>query len=294
MSVFYINGDFAAADVASVPARDLAILRGYGVFDFLRTYGGLPFQLGAHLRRLRRSAALIELGCPWDIEELGEIVSETLRRNSYPEAGIRIVLTGGDSPTGFLPTGNPRLLVMVTPAQDMDSSYYQRGAEVVTVEQARHLPQAKTINYIPGITAQIKAQKRNPKAVDAIYRLDGNVIEGTRSNTFIYKDGRWITPHEGLLLGVTRAEAIKLIEAEGELELRNITLEEYRAADEVILTSSNKEIMPVVKVDDVTIGDGAPGTQTKRLMRQWRAMTRSYAGAGHSSFQAPCRNVREW
>ena len=79
MSVYYINGEFVHADSASVSARDLAILRGYGVFDFLRTYAGVPFQLGAHLRRLLRSADLIELACPWDLEELGEIVLETLR-----------------------------------------------------------------------------------------------------------------------------------------------------------------------------------------------------------------------
>ena len=71
MSVFYINGEFVEAEGASVPARDLAILRGFGVFDYLRTYGGVPFQLGAHLRRLQRSADLIELACPWDLEELG-------------------------------------------------------------------------------------------------------------------------------------------------------------------------------------------------------------------------------
>ena len=280
MSVFYINGEFVDAGEAALPATDLAILRGYGVFDFLRTYGGVPFQLGAHLRRLRRSAALIELDCPWDVEELGEVVCETLRRNSYPESGIRIVLTGGDSPNGFLPSGESRLLVMVTPAYDMARAYFEFGAAVATVEQARHLPQAKTINYIPGISAQIKASKRVPDAVDAIYCVDGAVVEGTRSNTFIYKDGRWITPDEGLLLGITRAEAIKLIKRESALEYRAISLDEFYAADEVILTSSNKEIMPVVRVDDVTIGAGVPGPQTKRLMAQWRDMTRAYAAAG--------------
>ena len=280
MSVFYINREFVESSDATIPATDLAILRGYGVFDFLRTYAGIPFQLGAHLRRLLRSAALIKLTCPWDIEDLAEIVNETLRRNGYAESGIRLVLTGGDSPNGFLPSGESRLLIMVTPAQDMTKDYYERGAAVATVEQARFLPEAKTINYIPGITAQIEAQKRVPKAVDAIYCDDGKVVEGTRSNTFIFKSGRWITPGDGLLLGITRAEAIKLIEAEGDLEFRAITLEEYYAADEVIVTSSTKEIMPVVQVDNVTIGEGVPGPHTKRLMAQWREMTRAYAAAG--------------
>ena len=281
MSVYYIDGKFVEAADAALPATDLAILRGFGVFDFTRTYGGVPFQLGAHLRRLLRSAELIGLHCPWDLEELGEIARETLRRNTYAEAGIRLVLTGGDSPNGFMPAAESRLLVMVGPAQCMAREFYELGAEVGTVEQRRHLPQAKTINYIPGITAQVKVNQRNPRAIEALYCDDDCVIEGTRSNTFIYKDGRWITPADGLLPGITRAETIKLIESEGELALRDISLAEYCAADEIILTSSNKEVMPVVKVDDATIGAGKPGEQTKRLMARWREMTRSYAEAGH-------------
>lgn len=280
MGLYSINGEMVDAVDAALPLSDLAILRGYGVFDFLRTYGGIPFQLRAHLRRLQRSAALIELPCPWDIEALESIVRETLARNTYPESGIRLVLTGGDSPNSFLPSGDPRLLVLVTPALPMAREYYDSGAEVVTVAQRRDLPEAKTINYIPGIRAHLQALRRNPRAIDAMYCAAGNVIEGTRSNTFIYRDGRWITPGADLLLGVTRAEAIKLIESDSMLELRDIPLEEYYAADEVILTSSSKEIMPVVKVDDSIIGSGAPGAQTRRLMAKWRAMTAAYAAAG--------------
>ncbi len=280
MNVFYINGEFVDAAAASIPATDLAVLRGYGVFDFLRTYGGVPFQLGAHLQRLKRSAALIELNCPWDIEELGDIVLETVKRNGYPESNIRIVVTGGQGERGFLPLGDSRLLVMATPWEAPPAWWRQDGVHVVTTELQRHLPEAKTINYIPGITAQLVANKRDPSAIEAIYIADGLVSEGTRSNTFIYQDDRWITPAAGLLLGITRAEVIKLLGAQGLLEMRDITLDEFRAADEIILTSSTKEVVPVVKVDDVAIGDGAPGEMTKRLMRQWREMTEAYAAAG--------------
>ena len=277
MSVFYVNGDFVAAADAVIPASDLALLRGYGIFDFLRTYGGKPFQLGAHLRRLIRSAALLDLHCPWDIEELEAIVMETLRRNNYDESGIRLLLTGGDSPDGFMPAAASRLLVMATPAQRMAAHYYEQGAAVVTVEMRRYLPEAKTINYIPGISAHKKALEINPAAVDAIYTLAGKVVEGTRSNTFIFKDGRWITPARDLLLGITRAEVIKLLQADGRLELREISREEYQSADEIILTSSSKEVMPVVNVDNVAIGDGRPGKNSRKLMRAWRQMTADYA-----------------
>ena len=280
MSVFYIDGDFVDAGSASLPANDLSVLRGFGVFDFLRTYGGTPFQLSAHLRRLQRSSALIGLACPWDIEQLAEIVLETLRRNQFDEAGIRIVLTGGDSPNGFMPSGDSRLLVMITPCQSLPSQLHESGAAIATVGQARVLPEAKTINYIPGIIAQRKAERRVPGAIDAIYTVDGNIIEGTRSNAFIFKDGRWITPNRDLLLGVTRAEVIKLLQSDGGVELRDITLDEFYRAEEIVLTSSLKEVLPIIQVDELTIGAGDPGQHSRRLMRRWREMTDAYAAAG--------------
>ena len=279
MSIYYINGDYVNADEARLPAGDLAILRGFGVFDYLRTYGGRPFQLAAHLRRLQRSAALLDLNCPWDIETLGDIVCQTLRRNSYAEAGIRIVITGGDSQNNFMPAGDSRLLVMITPHLPMPLSLYRDGAEAATVEMTRYLPEAKSINYIPGIMAQKHASKLNPKAIDAIYRLEGKVLEGTRSNIFIFKAGKWITPGADVLLGITRAEVMKLIEARGTLEMRDVTLAECLAADEIIITSSTKEIMPLVKLDDRRIGAGSPGPATRQLMRAWREMTDRFANA---------------
>lgn len=270
MPVCYINGEFVEASQARIPASDLAVLRGYGVFDFLRTYGGQPFRLVEHLQRLQRSAELIELACPWHLEELADIVEQTLRRNNYSESGIRIVITGGDSPSGFTPTGDSRLLVMVTPLQPPPAETCLRGADVVTIEQARHLPEAKTINYIPGITALLKARRANPQAIDAIYTEAGKVIEGTRSNTFICRGGRWSTPASDVLPGITRAEVIKLLG--DRVDLRDIMLDEYYAADEVIITSSTIEIVPVVRVDDRVIGEGAPGEHTRALLGRWREL----------------------
>ena len=281
MSIFYVNGEFLEESQARLPADDLAILRGFGVFDFLRSYGGIPFQLRAHLLRLQRSASLIQLACPWDIEELAEIALETLARNAIDgEAGIRLVLTGGSSANGFMPGGDSRLLVMVKPLQPLPAETYERGASVATVEQARDLPEAKTINYIPGITAQLKAQRRLPAAIEALYTVDGRVVEGTRSNIFVFKEGGWITPGRDLLPGITRAEVIKLLEAEDGLSVRDIGLEEFYAADEIILSSTTKELTPVVRVDDKIIGSGQPGPQSKSLMRRWREMTDAYVRAG--------------
>lgn len=277
MSVFYMDGEFVDSDKAVVPASDLAILRGYGVFDFLRTYGGKPFQLGAHLRRLESSADLIGLHSPLDIEEMMTIVMETIEHNAYDEANIRIILTGGDSPDNFMPQGDSRFMVMVTPLHPIDPAYYANGCEVVTMEIERYIPGAKSLNYIPGIIARRKALEINPKSLETLYKLDGLVIEGTTTNTFMYHDGTWSTPANRLLPGITRSQIIKLMDGIWQCEIRDIGEEEYKSAEEIIITASNKEILPVVKVDDSLIGDGTVGTQTRKLMDLWREMTREYA-----------------
>lgn len=277
MSVFYINGKYVDSTKATLPANDLVILRGYGIFDFCRTYGGVPFQLGAHLRRLEKSAELLDLNCPWDIEELMTIVVEILKRNTYEESYIRIVVTGGDSPDGFMPQGESRLMVMVTPIPPIIEAHYRDGAEVVTMEIERYIPGAKSLNYIPGIIARRKALQINPKSVETMYCIGDNIIEGTTTNTFIVKDGTWITPGDKLLPGITRSETIKLIESYATLETRDISVEEYKAADEIIITSTTKDVMPIVKVDETIIGDGKPGEHTQKIMQMWREMAEAYA-----------------
>jgi branched-chain amino acid aminotransferase len=276
MSVYYINGEYVDSTQASIPANDLAILRGYGIFDFLRTHKGVPFQLQAHLRRLQKSAQLLELNCPWSIEELTTIVRETIKCNTYDDAYVRIVVTGGDSPDNFMPQGKPRLMVMVTPIPEIPETYYTNGAEVVTMEIERYIPGAKSLNYIPGIIARRKAMKINPKSIETIYRADGKIIEGTTTNTFMLKDGIWATPGDKLLPGITRGETIKLLESYSTLEIRDITVEDYKNADEIVITSTTKDVMPIVKVDDTVIGDGKPGQHTQRLMQAWREMVEVY------------------
>ena len=122
MDIFYIDGKFVPADQAALPVNDLAILRGFGVFDYLRPYDGCPFLLGEHLDRLARSAREIELALPWSPSDLAGIVRETLSRNNHAESSIRIVVTGGPSEDFITPLGHSRLLVLVTPAPSLPAS----------------------------------------------------------------------------------------------------------------------------------------------------------------------------
>lgn len=272
MSVYYVNGAFVDKDDALLPVTDLAILRGYGVFDYLRTYNGQPVSLDANVARLRQSARLIGLGYPWSDGEIAAIVNETIQRNGYDESSIRIVVTGGSSPDNITPNGEPSLIVMVEQMQPYPDWWYKRGVKIVTANIARLYPGAKSINYIPAILAR---QQADADAVEVIYTTEtGHVLEGTTSNLFLVKDGTLITPHlERVLPGITRRTVIDAVKAEFTIKERDISLDELYGADEVLITAANKRVVPVITVDDRTISSGQPGPVTQRVMQLFDAVT---------------------
>ena len=281
MDTYYIDGDFVPADRAMLPVNDLAVLRGFGVFDFLRTYGGRPFHLLDHIQRLKQSAEQIGLRCPWSVEEIESIVGQTLQRNNYQEANIRILVTGGTSQDFITPEGKPRLIVMVTPLITMPAEWYEQGIKIITASVERLVPGAKSIDYIPAILALQRAFQNS--AVEAVY-LDGadNVLEGTTSNVFMFDSGKFVTPNRDILGGITRKVVLGLVQTRFAVELRDIALKELLAADEVFLCSSNKEIVPVVKVDDTVIGDGKPGRHTSEVMAMFAEYTQQWASGAES------------
>ena len=281
MDIYYIDGEFVPADRAAIPVNDLAVLRGFGVFDFLRTYGGRPFHLQDHLRRLKHSAEQIGLQCPWSLEQLEEIVGQTLQRNDHPEANIRIVVTGGSSEDYLTPGARPRLIVMVTSLIVMPAQWYEHGIKIITASVERLIPGAKSIDYIPAILALQRAARED--AVEAVY-LDGadHVLEGTTSNLFMFDSGKFVTPDRDVLGGITRKVVRKLVQTRFAVDMRDISLDELLAAEEVFLCSSNKEVVPVVQVDEVVIGDGKPGSHTTKVMTMFGEYTRAWASGSNS------------
>jgi branched-chain amino acid aminotransferase len=277
MNVYYMNGEFCAADRAVIPVDDLALARGYGVFDFLRTYNGTPFFLNHHLERLQHSANQIGLALPWTIAELTTIVLETLRRNDHSESNIRIVVTGGSSPDFTTPQGRPRLMVLVTPAIHLPRQWYVEGVKIITYEVERFLPTAKSLNYLAAMLALAEARKQ--QAVEAVYvDKSGSIQEGTTSNLFFFAADRLITPADRILSGITRQVVIDMARKIWPVETRPVQIEDLLEADEAFLSSSNKEILPVVLVDQNRIGNGMPGEHTRHLMKLFDDFTRDYAG----------------
>ena len=278
MDIYYVNGEFVEDEQAKISVNDLSVLRGFGVFDFLRTYNGIPFHLEEHLHRLQRSARLIGLELPHPTTRIKEIVQETLARNNKKESNIRLVVTGGLSSDGITPGDNPQLLVMVTDVKQMPATWYSDGAKVITSHVERFMPGAKSINYIPAILCQNEA--RSQQAIEAVYvNRDGYMLEGTTSNLFAFIDDTLVTPPcNRVLPGITRQVALDLAGKEFPVVERYLHKDEVRLLDEVFISSSIREIVPIVAIDAIRIGNGQPGHRTKKIMDLFKNSTNSYSG----------------
>lgn len=274
MSIYYVNGQFVRAEEATLPATDLAILRGFGVFDYLRTYNGKPFRLHHNVARLRRSADIIGLDYPYSDDDITRIIHDTLAQNvgQADNFAVRIVLTGGTSPDNITPSDTPSLLVMVTPLKEYPAEWYEHGVKVITVDIARVFPNAKSTNYIPAIVALRMAKAQD--AIEALY-LDsaGSVLEATTSNLFAFFGNTLVTPAEGILAGITRATVLELASPHYRVEVRGIQRDELLRADEVFISAANKKVMPVRQVDDVLVADGRVGERTRHVMELFAELT---------------------
>ena len=266
VQTYYVDGQFVAASEAVIPVDDLAIMRGFGVFDLLRTLNGQPLFLREHIRRLEDSAGRIGIQLLWSHRELIDIVLDTLHRNSFEESNVRIVVTGGSSTDFITPQGKPRLLVLVTQAPVLPEKWYADGVKIITFFSERSIPGAKSIDYIAATIALKKAQEQG--ATEAVY-VDhkGHVLEGTTSNIFALIDGKLTTPGTGILSGITRKAVLELAAKTFPVDIRDLGQDELTSAGEVFITGTNKMIVPVVQVDRASIGDGRPGRVTQTLTR---------------------------
>ena len=282
MDIYYIDGKFVSEDEATLSVKDITVLRGFGVFDFLITYNKRPFRLEKHVERLENSARHIGLELNHSNKEICDIVMQTIEKNPHhQEENIRIVYTGGISSDGVTPQGNGILMVMATPKHELPDWWYTQGTKIITVDMERFIPEAKSSNYLSAVFAQQKARSRG--AVEAIYKNKENcLLEGTTTNLFAFKGATLITPPVGILPGVTRDAVLERLENKYDIVLDCIPQADIADMDEVFITASNKEIVPVIQVDDTVIADGKPGDKTRALMADWKEYTTAY-GLGEAN-----------
>jgi branched-subunit amino acid aminotransferase/4-amino-4-deoxychorismate lyase len=260
----FVNGQFLPQEKASIPVNDLAVLRGYGVFDFFLVKNGLPLFFEDHWNRLQQSAAEMNLTVPFSREDAQEMLLALYTQMPYELAGARITLTGGCSPDGYLPGDMANSLVTLTPLAPFPQSLPEKGIGLMTVDYRRPFAKAKTIDYSMGIKMLPYAKSKGFQ--ELLFVQNGWVSECPRSNIFVIsQENRLITPSEGTLEGITRKRILRHAESLLKVELRPVLLQELLEAKEVWISSTTKGIWSVGNIDGVLIGDGKAGPVAQKL-----------------------------
>ena len=269
--VVYINGEYLPQSQAKVSVLDRGFLFGDGVYEVIPVFSGKPLRLSKHLERLQRSMNRVLLKNPLTQEQWQEIFQTLLDSNPGGDRSIYLQVTRGAAPVRDLSisTGvEPTVFVMVNDIKPVDFAGLENGIEAVTVDDFRWKAcDIKSISLIANVMIRLRANELN--VMDAVMVRDGLVTEGTASNIFVVHHGIISTPPKSdcLLPGITRDLVIELARANGfKLEERDINQGELETADEIWLTSSTREIAPVVKLDDHVVGDGHAGEYWKKII----------------------------
>ena len=271
----YLNGKILPTDRARITLTNLGLLRGYGVFEYLVTYHGRLFCWSEHFARLTNSAKQLGMKVPLASGMAADIIQKLIAKNKLPEAGIKLVLTGGPSPDGI--TRRPdssTFFILAGPRPHYPEKLYTHGARVITAAYQREFPTIKSTNYQMALALQPR-QKR-ARAVEILYTRDGLITECSRSNFFIFKNNTLITPKADILPGITRRIVLQFAKDKFKIEQRPLRLAELKSASEAFLTSTDREVMPVVKVDNLVIDSGRVGSNTRALIIAFRAYTASH------------------
>lgn len=257
-----VNGSLILADDASININDLAVQRGYGIFDFFKVVNNKPVFLDDHLNRFYHSAGLMRLPVKQSREQIKKMIAELIQKNGFTDSGIRMTLTGGYSPDGYN-IAEPNLLI-TQQSFKLSKGLQTDGISLITYPYQRQFADAKTLDYLKAIWLQPVLREQGVD--DVLYVNDGYLRECPRANFFIVSaDGRVLTQKSEMLKGISRKYILKISGEMYPTEERNVSLEELRNAKEAFITSTTKNVMPVVKIDGNILGDGKPGKITQSL-----------------------------
>jgi D-alanine transaminase len=279
-SVVYLNGGFRPAAQACIPVTDRGFLFGDGVYEVIPVYGGRLFRLDPHLDRLDRSLAAIRLPNPLERGQWRAMLEELVTRNGAGDLSVYLQVTRGAPATRdhAFPADVPAtVLAMASPLKPLAASVLDTGIEAVTLDdirwQACHI---KAITLLANVL--LRQQAIDQGGQEAILIRDGNAVEGAASNLFVVKGRALQTPPTGpwLLGGITRELILELAPRAGVTPAEvPIPAGELAAADEIWLTSSTREILPVTRLDGEPVGDGLPGAVWQRMFALYQESKRS-------------------
>jgi branched-chain amino acid aminotransferase len=292
----YVNGTIRPANEAVVPVYDHGFLYGEGVYETLRTYNRVPFLYDRHQARLRASAERIRLDVPFSDGQLAGWIDDTVAQaGDLTEAYIRILLTRGVGELNYDPrsTPTPTLVIIVKPFEPPPARVFEQGINICLVDVLRNHPGSvnpliKANNLLNNALAMQEANRRGgEEGLMCNYR--GELSECAQANFFMVRDGAVLTPpsEAGLLEGITRAFVFEVGRGE-RIEVRDAVLypKDLETADEAFITSTTRELSPVVTIDGKPIGDGKVGAVTRRLLdgyrRKAQGLTRKAAATARS------------
>jgi branched-subunit amino acid aminotransferase/4-amino-4-deoxychorismate lyase len=256
---YFLNGEIVPASQAKIAIGDIAIGRGYGVFDYFQMKEGIPLFRSEHLDRFIQSCSFMKINISHTKEDLLAITDELFAKNRIDKAGVKLIATGGVSDDGFSP-GKASVAVQILNYYEPAQEIVDAGIKLLSFEYQRLLPHIKSTNYLYNV--YLSDQLKAAGAMEPLYYTEQSVRETARANIFAVINGKLITSGEKILSGINREKTLGL----GYLvELRDITLEEMKNADEVFLTGTTKRAIGVTQIDDAIIGDGKPGKFTMEI-----------------------------
>lgn len=269
----YLNGQIMPVESACFATNDLGLLRGYGMFDYFRTYNGVPFRWDDYWARFENSARLLKLPLPLTQEETAEVLSQLHTLSGEAEVAFRFVLTGGYAPDS-VSVVQPNFLIRCEPLPKDNPAGLLKGIKVLPYDYVRDLPEIKTTNYLHMVL--MADEMKQQQAADLLFHKEGEISELTRSNVFLFKGDMLVTPDRNILNGITRRTILELATPHFDVQVRPVLYDELLNADEAFTTSTTKWAMPIVRVGDRSIGTGEPGKRTLkvqelfvRLVEKW-------------------------
>jgi len=274
----FLNGKIISDADANISSADRGFLYGDGIYETLRSYSGKPFKLSDHLERMRHSAKQLRISFSYTNEDIGKWINELIERNCSQDAYIRITLSRGSGGGRLQMDDNiePTTLIQVKPFSPYDSKLYDEGMSLVVSDYKRSttclISRYKSTNLLQSILRKEEAKKKSAHEA-IILNTDSYVAECVVSNIFMVSDGNVITPSldTNILPGITRKTVLDICSNTGiPVSEEHFMVERLLKSDEVFITNSLMEIMPVSKIDDSKIGKTVPEKITQQLMSAYK------------------------
>lgn len=267
----FLNGKIIPSSKANIHAYDLGLMRGMSIFDFMRFRDFKVIFLKEHIDRLFNSAKLFSIPTVLTKNEYIKAINDLIAKNKQPHGTIRIILSAGPVTSGFTITA-PHIIILSEPYYELPPAYFEKGVKLITDTYDRPYASAKHTHYLQA--GMLEAKRIKTGAIELLYiNSKGFVCESTTSNIAFIKKGVLYTPKSNVLGGITLVYVLKAAKKVGVIcVVKDFKLKELLSADEVFITATNKDVLPIVQIDTNKIADGKVGPLSKKILQAYRSL----------------------